>query len=374
MILSLFISFGFKENIKDKVRGFGSDIQLVNYDTNHSFDFSATSLDHSKAEKIEALPGVKSISGFITKPVILKYNNNIEGIILKSYQNKKHFDFFKSCLIKGHFPDFENHEFLISETISKALNLNIGESVILYFIQEPIRYRKLKVSGIYKTDVYEFDHIFALADIKMLQKINLWQKHEVSGYEINTNTPDVDQSVLHDIEHIIRPEFFNEEKETSILKALTAQERHPEFYQLFDFFNTNVAIIISLLIAVAAINLISALLIIIIENTTLVGLLKSFGAEKKTIRKIFFYFAAYLTIKGIIWGNIIAISISFLQYKFQLIPLSAKDYYISYVPIGFDWMTLLYFNLLSTLLIFCILIIPTNYISKISPIKVIRFN
>ena len=373
MILTIFISYGFKENIINKVRGFSSDYQIIKFDANQSFDFQAIDMEETKKEEILYIKGVKSLSGFITKPAILKFDGNIEGVVLKGYNKKANYDFFKSHIIKGEFPDFENKEMLLSEELARKLQLKIGDKVLLYFIQEPIRYRKLTISGLYKTDIYEFDHLFAVVDIKLLQKLNGWEASNFSGYEINTINKPKSDIIQKQIDKIIRPQYFSD-SETQVLKSQSTKERFQEFYFWFDLFDTNVFVIISLMIAVAVINLISALLIVIIENTNKVGLLKAFGADNKTIRNIFIYFSAYLTIKGILWGNIIALLLAFIQYQFHIIPLDAEHYFISYVPIGFDWTNLIILDVISIILITTSLLIPSSYISNISPIKVIKFN
>jgi len=373
MILTIFISYGFKENIIGKVRGFSSDYQIINFDANQSFDFQAINIEESQKEKILNIKGIKSISGFITKPAILKFDGNIEGVVLKGYKEEHNYDFFKNHIIKGAFPNFENKEMLLSEELANQLQLKIGDKVLLYFIQDPIRYRKLTISGLYRTDIFEFDHLFAVVDVKLLQKLNSWENSEFSGYEINTLTKPKSNLIQDKIDRIIRPQYFSENN-SQVLKSLSTKERFKEFYFWFDLFDTNVIVIISLMVAVAIINLISALLIVIIENTNKVGLLKAFGADNKTIRNIFLYFSAYLTVKGIFWGNIIALTLALIQHQFHIIPLDAEHYFISYVPIGFDWTNLIILDVISMFLITTSLLIPSNYISNISPIKVIKFN
>ena len=374
MILTIFISYGFKNNILKKVRHFSSDIQVINYDANRSYDLAPVQLQESQKNKIIQIPNVSSISGFITKPAILKFKNNIEGVILKSYEKDGNYSYIRESITEGIFPDFAQKEILISEEISKKLHLHVGDPILLYFIQNPIRYRKLKVSGIYKTDIYEFDHLFAFVDINILQKINTWDKDLMSGFEINLKEPLALEETQQQIESVIRPAYFNSEHSNQLLKSLSIKERFAEFYFWFNLFDTNVIVIISLMITVAVINLISALLIVIIENMNMIGLLKSFGYENKSIRKVFMYFSVYLVLKGVFWGNIIALIIAYLQFEFHILPLDAKNYYISYVPIDFDWQGLFILNSFAILLIISLLLIPVNYISRVSPIKVIRFN
>ncbi len=369
MILTIFISDGFKSNIIDKVKGFGSDIQVTNYDANRSFEYLPITIDSTKLSKLRAISDVQSIKSFITKPAIIKYQNQNEGTILKGFSKNEDYEFFQKHLVKGRFPDFENKEILISETLAKKLDVHIGDKVLFYFIQEPIRYRKLTVSGFYSTDIYEIDLLFVMVDYKMLQKLNAWDKTQCSGYEINAPQ----EQTLSKVRQILQPVFFAENQDMN-LKVSDSKERFPQFYFGFDLFTTNVLIIISLMIAVAAINLISALLIIIIENKNIVGLMKSFGASNGSIRNIFVYISFQLVIKGLLWGNVLSLSIATIQYYFKVIPLPPKHYYTSFVPIGFDWWGLIALNITTIVLINLFLLFPASYISRISPVKVIKFN
>ncbi len=369
MILTIFISDGFKSNIIEKVKGFGSDIQVTNYDANRSFEYLPITLDSAKLNKIQAVKDVQSVKSFITKPAIIKYQNQNEGTVLKAFSQTEDYAFFQKQIVKGRFPDFKNKEILISETLAKKLNIHIGDKVLFYFIQEPIRYRKLTVSGFYSTDIYEIDLLFVMADYKMLQKLNGWDETQCSGYEINSSHDEA----FSEVQQILQPTFFNENEDVN-LKVADSKERFPQFYLGFDLFNTNVLIIISLMIAVAAINLISALLIIIIENKNIVGLMKSFGATNGSIRNIFTYIAFQLVVKGLIWGNVLSLIIASVQYYFRVIPLPPKHYYTSFVPIGFDWWGLITLNVATIVLINLFLLFPASYISRISPVKVIKFN
>ncbi len=372
MILTIFISYGFKSNIIEKIKGFGSDIQIINFDANHSYDYLPISLDSAKLHRIRQLNGVNAVKQFITKPAVVKHKDLTQGVVLKAFAKPEDYAFFAENITQGQFPDFSQKEILISETLAQKLNINIGDKLLFYFIQEPIRYRKLTVSGFYSTDVYEIDLLFAMVDFPMLQKLNGWEPHQSSGYEITTK----DEKTIDKVKEEVRPVFFknNEAQNQSNVKVLSTKERFPNLYFGFDLFNTNVLIIISLMTIVASINLISTLLIIIIENKNIVGLVKSFGFEEKGIRKIFTYISFYLVLKGLFWGNLIGLGISFVQYYFKIIPLSPEHYYTSFVPIGFDWVGFIWLNVFTILIINLFLLLPSSYISRISPIKVIKFN
>jgi len=373
MIVSIFISSGFKKNIHDKAEGFSADFQIINHDANFSYDLKPIVLKEEKKQAIRKIEGVESLAQFITKPAVVKYHKNIEGVVLKAYDDNFDNQFLKKEIIEGKWPDFDNKEILISQHIAQKLNIKLGDKIIVYFVQNPIRFRKLKVTAIYNTNLQDFDKLFCFVSMPLLQKINHWKKEEVNGYEILINKDFSEEKLREKIENkIAAPIYQNQEKE-SILKLVSVQDKYPQLFFWLSLLDSNVLIIIILMIFVSAVNLISALLIIIIENINKIGLLKAFGATNKEIRHIFLYYSIYLTLKGVLIGNLLALLLVFLQYQYHLIPLDAEHYYMSFVPVNFDWIALFWINIVSIPLIIIILTVPTHYIAKISPVKVIRF-
>jgi len=373
MIVSIFISSGFKKTIHDKAEGFSADFQIINHDANFSYDLKPISLKKEKQQLVKNTKGVESLAPFITKPAVVKYHKNIEGVVLKAYDISFDNQFLKKEIIEGQWPDFTKKEILISQHIAQKLNIKLGDKIIVYFVQNPIRFRKLKVTAIYNTNFQDFDKLFCFVAMPLLQKINHWNKGEVNGYEILTNKNESQEKIREEIEKkIASPIYQNQEKE-SIFKLVSVQDKYPQLFFWLSLLDSNVLIIILLMVFVSAVNLISALLIIIIENINKIGLLKAFGASNKEIRQIFLYYSIYLTLKGVLIGNLLALLLVWLQYQYHIIPLDAEHYYMSFVPVNFDWIALFWVNIVSIPLIIMILTIPTHYIAKISPVKVIRF-
>jgi lipoprotein-releasing system permease protein len=253
------------------------------------------------------------------------------------------------------------------------LNIKLGDKIIIYFVQNPIRFRKLKVTAIYNTNLQDFDKLFCFVSMPLLQKINHWNKNEVNGYEILTEKKESQQEIRENIDKVINGPIYSSKEKLQNLKLVSVQDKYPQLFFWLSLLHSNVLIIIILMLFVSAINLISALLIIIIENINKIGLLKAFGATNKEIRQIFLYYSIYLTVKGVLIGNLLALFLVWLQYQYHIIPLNAEHYYMSYVPVHFDWIALFWINIISIPLIIIILTVPTHYIAKISPVKVIRF-
>ena len=373
MIISIFISSGFKKNIHDKAEGFSADFQIINHDANLSYDLKPITLKKEKIQLIKKVKGVQSLAQFITKPAVVKYHKNIEGVVLKAYNDNFDNQFIKKELVEGKWPDFNKKEILISQHIAKKLNIKLGNKIIIYFVQNPIRFRKLKVTAIYNTNLQDFDKLFCFVSMPLLQKINHWNKNEVNGYEILTEKKESQQEIRENIDKVINGPIYSSKEKLQNLKLVSVQDKYPQLFFWLSLLHSNVLIIIILMLFVSAINLISALLIIIIENINKIGLLKAFGATNKEIRQIFLYYSIYLTVKGVLIGNLLALFLVWLQYQYHIIPLNAEHYYMSYVPVHFDWIALFWINIISIPLIIIILTVPTHYIAKISPVKVIRF-
>jgi len=371
MVLTVFISSGFKKNIEQKVRGFSSDLEIVSENIGETYDYKPIQKTDVRFDDLKKLSQIKQIKAFITKPAIIKHQQLIEGIVLKSYAQESDYHFFKSNLTLGRLPNFEQNEVLISSTMANKLHLSVDSSVIIYFIQEPIKFRKAKISGIYNTDVFELDKLFVICGSNLLQKVNAWNAEQFSGYEIELVEK---SSHIESIKSVIKPQWFDPNNKPTALSINDLQTRYPEFYYWFSLFDTNVTVIISLMVAVAGINLISALLIVIIENKNTIALLKAIGGDNRLIRGIFLHIALFLTARGLLIGNFIAIIISYLQVTYRIIPLDAENYYISFIPIHFDWMALFWLNLVTFFAIFLLLILPSNYIARIAPNKVLRYN
>ena len=368
MLLSVFILSGFKSEISKKVFGFGGHINISKFSYNQSFENDPIENTSELISNIYNLDYVKSIHPFATKAGIIKKEDEILGTILKGVDHNYSWSFFKENLIAGQVPKFDEFansiEVLISENISRKMNLNIGDDILMYFIQNPTRVRKFKVSGVYKTDLTEFDEIMIIGDLKQIQKLNDWTKDKVGGYEVLVNNIENLDSYVKEIDETID---YN-------LKAISIKEKYPQIFDWLKLQDFNVLIILILMLIVGGINMITSLLIIILEKTRLIGILKAIGATNWSIRNVFIYNSLYIISYGLILGNILALLFGIAQRRFNFIELDESIYFMNFVPIKIELFSLLMINLGTLLICYLILVVPSVIIAKISPAKSIKFD
>lgn len=375
MFISIAVVLGFKNEIRYKVSGFSTHIVVSNYDANYSYETRPIVINQNDLNAIKNISSVRNIQFYATKPGIIKVNNTLHGAILKGVYKEYDWAFIKKNLIEGKTPIFtdsvKSNEILISKKISNILQLKVGDPLFLYFIQDPPRMRKFYVSGIYETMMEEFDNIFVYADIRHVQKLNDWQSNQVSGYEINLNSFDSIYSAKQKIYSIVGSKFQNDGTK---LKVTTIQERYPYIFDWIGLFNTNLWVILILMMLVSGFNIISGLLVLVLERVNMIGLLKTFGFYDSNIRKIFIYLSVIYVSIGLILGNILAYTLYYLQNNYHLVSLNKASYYIDYVPVHIEWWHILTLNAAIIIITFFILLIPSSLISKIEPIKAIKFD
>lgn len=375
MIISVSILTGFKTEIRNKVIGFGSDIQISNFDSNYTFETKPINKNQKFYPALDTLKGIKHIQIFATKSGILKTKNELQAVVLKGIGSDFDWSFFDKNMIEGkHFTvndSIKSNKIVISKTIASLLKLKVGDKITIFFIQKPPRMRRFTISGIYKTSIKEFDKLFVLVDIAHIQKLNKWTKNQITGFEISINNYDDLDKMSNAVFNIAGYKF---NKDGSKLKITTIRDKYPQIFDWLEVQNVNVWVILILMLLVAGFNMVSSLLIIILERTNMIGVLKSLGAENWSIRKIFLYQASFLTVKGLFWGNVIGISLCLIQQHFGILKLDEASYYLSKVPINFNILSILLLNGGSLLATFFMLIIPSMIISKISPSKIMRFN
>ena len=375
MILSVAIVTGFKNEIRNKLIGFGSHIQIVNYDSNLSYETLPIDKNKDFYNFKNDIDGIKHIQSFAVKAGIIKTKSDFQGVVLKGIGSDFDWDFFNKNMIEGEkfvvSDTSKSNKIVISENLSSILKLKVGDNVNIYFIQDPPRMRKFKISGIYKTGLEEFDKLYALVDIQHIQKLNDWNENQITGYEILIDDFDKMDNIAYDVYASVANNF-NADKTS--LKVITAKDRNPQVFDWLNLQNMNVWIILVLLTVVAGFNMVSGLLIIILERTNMIGILKSLGATNFSIRKVFLYNAIFLISKGLFWGNLIGISICLIQSYFGVFKLDAATYYVSQVPINLSITHLLLVNLGTLVATFAMMILPSFVITKIKPIKAIQFN
>jgi lipoprotein-releasing system permease protein len=375
MILAVAILTGFKQQIREKVVGFGSHIQVTNFDSNISFETAPISDTQKFIPEIKQIPGIKHIQVFATKAGIIKTNRDIQGVVLKGIGSDFDWSYFSSNMVDGAVftvtDTARTDKVIISRKISDMLRLRTGDSFAMHFIQDPPRMRKFTVSGIYETSLEEFDKIYVFCDIGHIKRLNGWENDQVSGFEIFID----DFDKLEDMTLAVRDAIgYRITEEEAKFKVTNIRIKYPQIFDWLNFQDINVIIIIILMLIVAGFNMISGLLILILEKTNMIGILKALGSEDITIRRVFLYQAAYLIGKGLLWGNLIGIGLAVFQLKTGLISLDPSSYYIKTVPINLEIAHILLLNAGTMAAIIIMLLVPSQLISRITPVKAIRYD
>lgn len=371
MIVSVAIVTGFQSEIRDKVIGFGSHIQISNYDSNVGLEPTPISKNQEFYPSITNIDGIRHIQVFAYKFGIIKTDEQFEGVLLKGVGSDFDWDFFKKNMVEGDVftvsDTAKTNEIIISKYLASRLKFKTGDKLIMNFIVDnDQRARAFKIAGIYYTGLQDFDEQYVIGDIAHIQKLNKnkWEKDEVAGFEL----------LIDDFNKIEELTNFVYSNIDASLYAESIIEKFPQLFDWLSLLDTNVYIILLLMVIVAAINMISTLLILILEKTNMIGILKSLGTNNWSVRKIFLYNSAYIIGKGLLWGNIIGVSICVLQYYFKILTLDPESYYVDFVPINFNFLYLILLNICTAIVCVLMLLLPSYIITRISPVKAIRFN
>ena len=368
MLLSLAIVKGFKAEIREKVRGFNGDIQYIKYDLNSSYENSPFNLRSAILQQTKAYKGIEHVAPFATKPGIIKANDEVEGVILKGVDGNYNWDYFNKILIAGKTINFSDSvaaskQIIISELLAKRLNLKVGDDFLMYFVQESLRKRKFEIVGIYNTGVEEVDKTYLIGDISLIRKLNNWQSGEVGGYEIRIKDFSQLEPNAYELNSLLPPQ----------IKTVSVKDNYPIIFDWLSLLDVNAQVILVLMLVVAVINMISALLIMILERTNMIGLLKALGESNWGIRKIFLYNAIYLVGFGMLLGNIFGLGLGFFQQQTQFFKLDEASYYMKFIPVEFNLADILLINLGTLIVCLLVLLIPSILVTKISPVKAIAF-
>lgn len=369
MILSVGIVTGFQQEIRKKVIGFGSHLQVSLYNPQNTMGIKPISRDQDFVLPIQQEPSVHNVSVYAFKSGIIVANGEIKGVVAKGVDRDFDWQFFNQNLVEGQvftLPDSSKTDsVVISKFILDKLNLSLGDKITVVFVQdEQERKRRFIIGGVYESGMDQFDSNIMLCDIRHVQKLNNWTEDQVAGFEVTLKSFD-DLARLDDIvsQHISW-EFT----------TLKITDQFMEIFGWLELQDLNVVIILSLMVLVSGINMITALLVFILERTNMIGLLKAMGATNRSLSRIFLYNAAYLILLGTLWGDIIGIGLGVIQQKFELLKLNKANYYIDHVPVLFEYDTLLYINAGSIIIALLMLILPSMIVSRIEPVKTIRFN
>jgi len=368
MIIAFFILLGFKNTIKEKIYSFNGHLVVSKYTLGQSYHEDPVSLNHPFVRNYEDYDFIDHVQEFSHKAGLIKTQEEVDGVIFKGVGKSFSMDHFSGNLKEGTFIEFKDQGYstdvVLSRVISNRLKLGLGDQFIIHFIQDPPRSRRLEVIGIYETGLEDFDDKIIIGDIGLIRRLNNWPDSLAGGLEVYVKNIDQLDQAYDKLYNIASYDLF-------------VQKVNDKYIQIFDWLhliNNNVYIFLVLILFVASFNMISIVLILIMERTQMIGILKAVGAKNSLIRKIFRYQGMSLIIRGLILGNMVGLGFSFLQYQFKIIKLDQKSYYMSFVPIEWDWLVVILLNLLIFTVVSFAMLLPAGAISRMNPIKSIRFD
>ncbi|WP_316837893.1 ABC transporter permease [Pedobacter nutrimenti] len=368
MMLSVAIIKGFKTEIQDKVRGYVGDIRIFKLDLNNSFELSPFAPSAETLKALKNNPQIEYFQPYSTKPAIISANDEVEGINFKGVDSSYRWDYIKTHLVSGRVMSFKdsaqsNKEIMISSYTASRLKLKTGDSFIMHFVQDPPRKRKLTIVGIYDIGVEEIDKSFVIGNLNVIRRLNNWKANEVGGIEVRVKDfSKIDQIADGIYDHL-----------DARLKSESVRDYYPNIFSWLSMLDVNTRVMLILMMIVGVINMITALLIMILERTNMIGVLKAFGMSDFSIMKIFLYNAAYLVGIGLLLGNLLGLGLAYFQNHTHIFTLDQSSYYLKYVPVEIHAADVILLNVATLVICLIVLILPSLLVSKISPLKAIRF-
>ena len=375
MIVAVAVVVGFKHEVRDKVVGIGSDITVTNFDAQKSYETVPVSASDSLLDVLRSTEGVKHVQRYSTKPGMIMTDDNFLGMVLKGVSQEYDWTFLSKHLQEGEIPAFSDtastNRTLISRTIANKLHLKMGDKLYTYYIDgEKVRARRLEVSGIYQTNFSIYDDLFLLTDLYTVNRLNSWKPDQVSGIEVEVE----DYGLLQPIKEKIRGKVdMQKDRYGSTYYVTTVEESNPQIFAWLDLLDMNVWVILILMTGVAGFTMISGLLIIILERTNMIGVLKALGADNLAIRKVFLSFSVFLIGRGMLWGNLIGLAFVGVQSFFRPFKLDPATYYVDSVPVEFNLWWWILLNVCTLIVSVLMLVGPSYLIAHIHPAKSIKF-
>ena len=374
MIVSVSVVFGFKHTIRDKVVGFGSHIQVGEFMTLQNADQRPVAMTDSMMTALRSTDGVRHVQRFAMRQGILKTDEDFLGVLFKGVGPEFDSTFIHQNIVEGSIPAFSDssstNKLLISKSMADKLRLKSGDRIFAYFIDNGVRARRFDISGIYQTNLSQYDDAICYIDLYTAVKLNGWEPDQVSGAEVSVENflkiDEVEEIFINKVNRQV-------DKYGETYSTKTIQELNPQLFSWLELLDLNVWIILALMVAVAAVTMISGLLIIILERTTMIGVLKALGARNKTIRHTFLWFAVFMIGRGLLIGNLLGIGLVLLQRYTELIKLDPETYYVSTVPVEINIPLIILLNVATLLISLFILIAPSYLISHIQPAKSMRY-
>jgi lipoprotein-releasing system permease protein len=374
MLLTIAVSFGFKHEVREKAVGFSAHLHISNYESAQEYEALPVAADTALLHTLRSMRGVEHVQRYVTKPGVFRTDDNFMGYVLKGVGEDYDLSFYAQYLREGVLPQFSDSvasgEVLISRVIADKLQLRVGDRVDSYFLQGTMRARRYTIAGIYETGFSDYDRLFVITDLKAVQTLNRWEADQVAGIEVQLS----DFGKLEDMSWELSTILDRTEDkygEEYLVQSVT--DINPGLFAWLDVLDMNVWLILALMIGVAAFTMISGLLILIIERTQFIGILKALGASDASVRKAFLYLAMLIIGKGMLWGNIVGLGLCAIQKLTHVIPLDPANYYLDCVPIEFNWIFIIAVNVAMFVLSVLVLIVPSHLISRIYPTKAMRF-
>ena len=373
MLLAVAVVTGFKREIRDKVTGFSAAVQVLSIEHQAAYETSPIDLDDNLLKGIASLPEVTDVAPFALCPGVIRTGGLIQGTVLKGIGPAYDLSFFQRILTEGTLPTFPDSTasrgLMLSRTLCDALKLKVGDEVAMYFIQDPPRMRRFTLTGIYDSGIEEFDKVYALADIRHVQRLNGWNEGQVSGFEVGiTRLKHLDETSYRIFDCLTRAGSTGQH-----LRVETVKERYAHIFDWLALLDMNVLIILALMMLVAGFNMISGLLILILERTGTIGLFKTMGAGDRFIRQVFMHQALFIMTKGLVIGNLIALTICLLQKHFGLIRLDQTSYFVDHVPVALLWHHWLFINLAACACIWLLMQLPAMVVANIEPSRTVKY-
>ena len=368
LILAFMVLFGFKQEIKDKIYSFSGHLIISKYTLSTSFEESSITIDDSLIQLLKNYPLTERIQPYAMKAALLKTDEEVQGVIIKGVDESFDTLGFSKHMINGRFPDLSSNDYsteaALSKRVSNYLKLDIGDEVLIYFVQNPPRFRRLQVTGIYETGLEEFDEKIILGDLDLIRRINNWPDSLAGGIEVFVSDTDMLEQAEYDLYNTLAIDLYVDK----------VTDRYIQIFDWLNLLNRNVVILLTIILFVSGTSIISILLILIMERTQMIGVMKAIGAPNRMIQRVFIFNGLQLIVRGLFWGNVIGLGLGLIQDYFKLIPLDAANYYMSHVPIQIDIPTILGLNVLVLTLIGLALLIPVAIISRVKPVRAIRFD
>lgn len=375
MIVAMAVLTGFKQQITQKVTGFLAQIQVVNYDGNTSYETKPISSRQAFLPQLEQISEVRHVQTFALKPGIITTPTDMQGVVLKGVDGSFDWEFFNKNMVSGApftvSDSASTNSVAISQTLAKLLRLKQGDRFDMFFVQEPPRMRRFTIAAIYDTKFSEFDKLYVLCDIKHVQRLNGWTPEQVTGFEIFVRDFEKLDPAFSQVEEVAG---YKLQADGMRLLVENVRQRFPQIFDWLALQDLNAWIILALMLAVAGFNMISSLLIMLLERSTMIGLLKALGMQNANMQKIFIYQSGFIAGQGMLWGNVIGVGFCLLQKYFGLVSLNPETYYLAQVPIAMSVLHIVLLNLGALVAITAMLVLPSLLVGRISPSKTLRFS